>query len=79
MQENQARFMLGSLASLDAQALRVLEALVAAGYRPTVWHNVPRPAFVGLGGIVADTLDPFCSYGPQPSPRSVGHMVARMH
>ena len=51
--------------------LRVLEALMSAGYRPTVWHNVMPPDFLRLrsGGRVLEVFDPFHFYGPWLSQR----------
>ncbi|PSC76029.1 chloride Carrier Channel family isoform A [Micractinium conductrix] len=49
-----------------ADALRTVEALLAAGYRPTVWHNVPVPGLlrgaVPQGSQVLQRLDPFDFY-----------------
>jgi len=49
-------------------ALEVVALLVGAGYRPTVYHNVPRPDFLLLtaAGLpdVLPTLDPFDYYPP---------------
>ena len=38
----------------------MVEALLAAGYRPTVYRNVAPPAFLELGGSqVLEAFDPF--------------------
>jgi hypothetical protein len=58
----------------QAAALRTLEALLAAGYRPTVWHGVAPPPFLldslPPGTAVLQRLDPFDFYpAGQPSER----------
>ena len=39
--------------------MRRLELLLEAGCRPTVWHNVAPPAFLGRGDAPLPVLDPF--------------------
>ena len=53
----------------ELAALRVVEALLAAGYRPTVWRNVAPPAFLHRGSQVLEVFDPFDFHSPLLSPR----------
>ena len=46
-------------ARTEAQVMRTLEALLAAGYRPTVWHKVQLPRYLHRGSAVVGTFDPF--------------------
>ncbi|PSC74703.1 peptidyl-prolyl cis-trans isomerase CYP65 [Micractinium conductrix] len=41
------------------EQMRRLELLLEAGCRPTVWHNVAPPAFLGRGDAPLPVLDPF--------------------
>jgi hypothetical protein len=50
-------------------ALRVVEALLAAGYRPTVYRNMAPLAFLFRGGQVLEVFDPFDFLWHQLSPR----------
>ena len=50
-------------------SLRVVEALLAAGYQPTVYRNTAPPAFLFRGGQVLEVFDPFDFHWHQLSPR----------
>jgi hypothetical protein len=54
-----------------APKLRVLEALLAAGYRPTVWRNVAPPNLMRRSRHcpVLEVFDPFHFHSPNLSPR----------
>ncbi|KAL4458991.1 hypothetical protein ABPG75_013856 [Micractinium tetrahymenae] len=62
-------------AAAEPAALRILEALRAAGYRPTVWRDVVPPKCLRLGEEKVTRLDPFDHYSPDLSPRAL--LVAR--
>ena len=47
----------------------MLEALVGAGYRPTVYRSVAPPSFINCSGQVAEVLDPFDCHSAGLSPR----------
>ena len=49
--------------------MRILEQLLAAGYRPTVWRNVAPPPFLYRGSEVLEVFDPFDFHSPALSPR----------
>ena len=52
--------------------LKVIEALVAAGYRPTVYRHIAPPQFLKrmIGRMqMLDELDPFECHGPDLDPR----------
>ena len=53
----------------ERSALRVVEALLAAGDRPTVYRNVAPPAFLFRGGKVLEVFDPFDFHSQQLSQR----------
>jgi hypothetical protein len=48
--------------------LQVVEMLLAAGYRPTVWRNAAPPAFLECGSQVLEVFDPFDWHNPPLSP-----------
>jgi hypothetical protein len=54
---------------MELAALWVLEALLAASYRPTVYRHVAPPPFLGRCSEVLDVFDPFDFHGPDLSPR----------
>ena len=56
-------------ASNEEAALRIVELLLAAGYRPTVWRSVAPPPFLERGSEVLEVFDPFDFYSPTLSPR----------
>jgi hypothetical protein len=43
----------------EAPVLRLVEALLAGGYRPTVWRKVAPPEFLQHGSEVLEVFDPF--------------------
>jgi hypothetical protein len=43
----------------EQAALRIVELLLAAGYRPTVWRNVAPPTLPQHGSEVLQAFDPF--------------------
>jgi hypothetical protein len=47
----------------------VVEALLAGGYRPTVWRNVAPPQLIRHNGEVLKVFDPFDFHRPELSPR----------
>ena len=53
----------------EAPALRLVEALLAAGYRPTVWRNAAPPEFLQRGSEVLEVFDPFDFHSQQLSQR----------
>ena len=53
----------------EVHSRRIIEELLAAGYRPAVWHNVVPPPFLGRGIEVLDVFDPFDFRSPALSPR----------
>jgi hypothetical protein len=61
----------GRRAPHELAVLRMLEALRAAGYRPTLWRQVAPPDFLRLRrqGAVPEVFDPFDFSGPRLSPR----------
>ena len=50
-------------------SLRIVELLLAAGYRPTVWCNVAPPPFINRGREVLQVFDPLDVRKPALSPR----------
>ena len=63
----------------EQQALQIVEALLAAGYRPCTWHNVEPPAFLRpLQCRVLPTLDPFDLYSSQRA-QALGLPVAQCY
>lgn len=53
----------------EAAAVSIIEALLAAGFRPCTWHNTAMPAFLRpsqVGQMLA-VLDPFDLYDRQRS------------
>ena len=42
-----------------------MEALLGAGYRPTVYCNVAPPQFLYRGSQVLEVLDPFDFHSPE--------------
>ena len=50
------------------ETVQILEALLAAGYRPTVWHNVQPPPFVSCDSHLLEVFDPFDWHKPPLSP-----------
>lgn len=60
--------------------LRIVEALLAAGYRPCTWRNTTMPAFLQPSepGRVLQVLDPFDLYSPQRS-AALGLPTARCY
>ena len=63
----------------EGSALWILEALLAAGYRPTVWRNVAPPPFLRCSSRVLEVFDPFDFHPPTLSPRQgVPHTVCSM-
>ena len=61
----------GRRALHEFAVLRMLEALRAAGYPPTVWRQAAPPDFLRLRrqGAVPEVFDPFDFSGPRLSPR----------
>jgi hypothetical protein len=56
----------------EVSILKVIEALVAAGYRPTVYRHIAPPQFLKrmIGRMqMLDELDPFECHGPDLDPR----------
>jgi hypothetical protein len=49
--------------------MQVLEALLAAGHRPTVYRNVAPPDFLEHGSQVLEVFDPFDFHSPELSQR----------
>lgn len=63
----------------EPQALQIVEALFAAGYRPCTWHNVEPPAFLQPSQRkVLPTLDPFDLYS-RPQAKELGLPVAQCY
>jgi hypothetical protein len=56
-------------ANAEEEARRIVKQLLAAGYRPTVYHNVAPPPFLNRGSEVLEVFDPFNFYSPALSPR----------
>ena len=50
------------------ETVQILEALLAAGYRPTVWRNVQPPPFIACDSEVLEVFDPFDWHNPPLSP-----------
>jgi hypothetical protein len=50
-------------------SLHIVEQLLAAGYRPTVWRNVAPPSFLNRGRAVLRVFDPLDVHSPELSPR----------
>jgi hypothetical protein len=51
------------------RALQIVEAVRAAGYRPTVYHHVAPPAFLGRGSQVLELFALFDFHLPNLCPR----------
>ena len=56
------------VAAAAVVAAAVVEALLAAGYQPTVYRNTAPPAFLFRGGQVLEVFDPFDWHNPPLSP-----------
>ena len=50
-------------------ALQIVEALLAAGCRPTVYRGVAPPRFLGCGSELLEVFDPFDFHSPELPPR----------
>jgi hypothetical protein len=68
------------LAPDEPAALGIVEALLAAGYRPTVYRQVEPPYFMQHGSQVLEVYDPFDYYSPDMSPRQAQlHAIGPWH
>ena len=63
----------------ELSTLRVVEALLAAGYRPTVYRGVAPPPFLGRGSGVLEVFDPFDFHTPGLGLRQARRWPLCMH